>query len=143
MKKFVVVAALAAGLSGCAGWQKQVIPVLSDAAAYIDDAQEIVHIIRAAVDVWFYTHNDEKARVKVSHLLGDVAMGLDAAIRATRGAELMTNEQMDAAWSEFRRAYAELEAVLQDLGIIGKDGRLGVSRDAKPIPEPLALKGRR
>lgn len=142
MKKVLVAALFAVVIPGCAGWQKQVIPVLSDAAAFISDAQEVVNIVRAAANIFFMSHPDTKAQVRVEHILGDVSKGIDAAIRATKGAEALTAEQLDLAWMEFRRAYAELQAVLSDVGILGNDGRLGALRDHPQFPEPLALRGK-
>ena len=140
MKRLMLIVALCVALPGCAGWQGKVAPVLSDAAAYIADAQQVLDIARAISNLWFLGHPAPESQARVERALADAALTVDAAIKATKGAEEVTAEQLDAAFADFRRSYAELEAILKDVGVVNAQ-RLGTGR-VVVLPEPLALHGR-
>lgn len=126
---------------GCAAFQRQAQTALTEAAVYVADAQQVVDVVRAVSNLWFLSHPGTDAQAKVERAIGEVSRTIDVAVRATRGAQDLTQEQLDAAWNEFRAAYRELQSVLQDVGVVN-GAALGLSRGPVPIPEPIAMKGR-
>ncbi len=144
MKRFILapLLAIALALPGCAGWQKSVAPVLSDVAATIADAEQVLDIIRAASALFFLAHPAPEAQAKVERAFSDCHLGIDSAIRATKGATELTQEQLDQAWADFQQSYRALSLLLKDLGILGApSGAFGLGR-AGGIPEPLAMRRR-
>jgi hypothetical protein len=138
MKKVLLVAALAATLPGCAAWQK-VQPVLSDVEAKITDASALIDAIQSVVTVFFLARPAPEVQAKVEKAIGDVSLGLSAASRALRGVENASQEQLDAAWKDFRGSYAELLVILRDIGIVSADGKMATRRGTVALPDPLAM----
>lgn len=138
MRKLMLVAALAVTLPGCAAWQK-VQPVLNDVQATITDASAIIDAVQSVVDVFFALKPNAELEVKVKKAIGDVSLGLSVAARALRGVENASQEQLDAAWRDFRGSYAELLVILRDVGIVSSDGKMATRRGSVVLPEPLAV----
>jgi len=141
MKRLLaVLVAICLVSTGCAGWQKQVGPVLSDAEAYVADAQQILYIAQVAANLFFLAKPSADAQAKVEKVLADAHLAVDTAIRTTHAAKEANAEQLDAAWADFQTAYRELVALMKDLGILGADGKFAVKRGTVSLPEPLALR---
>jgi hypothetical protein len=141
MRKLFIIAALAVTLPGCASFQK-VIPVLNDVQAAVSDASAILDAVRSVVTVFFLARPAPDAQIKVERVLGDVDLALSATVRALRGVDNASKEQLDAAWKDFRGAYSELVVVLRDLGIVSAEGKMATRRGAVTLPEPLAMGAR-
>lgn len=124
-------------VTGCASWAKVVMPLISDVAVYIADAQQSVALVQSIINIFFLAHPMPDAQTEVTEVIGEVNAGIESALLATRGATEISSEQMDAAWHDFKGAWKKLQFVLSKHGInVGSGGKMG----SKPIV-PLAMRG--
>jgi hypothetical protein len=116
-------------------------PVLTDVVAIVTDAQEVLSIIDIAAQAFFTVHPElaDKKKVYVD-VMARTHAALDAAIRICQGATSLDQNQIDAAFTSFRAAYADLSALIQSFGISAPNGKLAAGPAAGfQVPAPLAL----
>lgn len=138
MRSWLFACVLAITVPGCAAWQK-VEPVLNDVQTAVTDAAAILDAIRSVVNVFFLAKPMPEVQAKIEKVLGDTELGLSAAARALKGVQDASQEQLDAAWKDFRASYAELLTLLRDVGIVSTDGKMATRRGMVSLPEPLAM----
>lgn len=131
--------------TGCASLGG-VIPVLQDAILVAEDGQSILQALRAAFDFFSATNIlSQDVQVKAQQAFQDAALALDAAVRALHGGKELDDQQIDAAFEDFRQAYTNLVAILRDLGVVQEKatGLLAAKRGDKDVVLiPLAFKVR-
>jgi len=135
---FVIAAAIAISTTGCAAIAA-IIPILEDVIIVAQDAAEIIAIIQAAADVFFSSHPAPETQAKVNQAIIDCRAALDVAIRVSRGTKDLNEDSADAAFNEFRQAYASLLVLLKDAGVMTNDHAMRTSRGTVIVPAPLAL----
>jgi hypothetical protein len=136
LARVLMVVATLAVLPGCAAIAKFLPAVI----AAVDDAAQILDIIDTAAGAYFASRPEDPKRAEYERAVIKARMALSAASRATKGAEHLTQEQADAAFEEFRRAYQDLLAVVGPLGIAAPGGGFGVAPGGGvTVPEPLAF----
>lgn len=122
---------------GCAS----VLPIVTEVIRDVSDATLILDAIATAEKIWFVSHPADELQAKIDQALTDARLALATALRATRGAKEMNEQEFDTAFSDFRAAYSGLQALLREAGIVRASGRISVARGGSELvlPEPLAL----
>lgn len=134
-------AAIAIPLSvvGC-GIVAAAVPVIAQIVSVIADANAVLDTIDVvAQDVFRRTNASEEVRAKYQDVLLKAYTALNAAAKAVSGANELTQEEYDAAFAQFKLAYAELKSLIQSFGIVTPDGLLASSPSAVVLQDPLAL----
>lgn len=146
MKRIIVAMAfLASSLSGCAMFQRAVVPVIDDVVMVAQDALAILNAIRAAEAVFFLANPDPRAQAEVENAIGDANLALDAALQTASGTKSLSASDANAGFDAFRQAYGDLVTLVAQLGIVRADpkGRLAVRRGAEVSwAEPIAMRRR-
>jgi uncharacterized membrane protein len=138
MRKLVLFVCLAvAGVSGCAG----VTALLPSVIAAVTDGLMVLDTIKNYADRYFSRHTDTPAlQAQIDAALTRARLALDAALRATHGAEKLTQHDVDLAFKEFRDAYMSLLLLVGPIGVSNAaDGALRATPDGLQVPAPLAL----
>jgi hypothetical protein len=114
---------------------------LPSVIAAVTDGVMVLDTIDRFADAYFSSHGaDPRTQAKVDGAIERARAALNAALRAAQGAEHLTQEQIDAAFADFRAAYAELLALVAPLGVRQGTGEtLRASPGNLVVPEPLAL----
>lgn len=135
--KMSAVVVLVVGFGGCA-WLKQNIPV---AVTYAEDAQAILNVIEVAERAFFVIAPNPDLEKQVDQGIIDAQLALDAGIRILSGASDLSQDQVDAAFADFRKAYASLLELLKQVGIVTPtpEGHGLMTARGIRIPAPLAL----
>lgn len=129
----LVVAAPAA--TGCAA-VAAALPVLT---AVVTDAFAVLSVIDGAARHWFTLHPNKEVERHYLEVYTKTIKALNAANHALAGAKNLDQDQYDAAFAEFRDAYAELMELLERHGI-SEQQKLKLSDGSTVhLPEPLAL----
>lgn len=113
------------------------VPVLTDIARIIIDAQSTLEVIDAGVQDWLViTKQSDEVRSRYEKIRARCHSALNVAAKGVAGATELDQGKYDAAFRDFRAAWVELEKFLKDTGALsGK--RLGLG--GKDYPEPAAL----
>lgn len=129
---------LFASLLGCA----TLMTLLPKVIATITDAQMILDEIENFVDAFFAVQPDPPLQNKVTQALDNCRTSLNIALRTTTGAKDLTERDVEAAFKEFQKAYAELLVLVQPLGVVQGDtgDKLSIGPKQLVVPPPLALK---
>lgn len=136
----VAIVACTLAISGCKGGiPTNVGPLLTEVVTDAQDAITVVDAIKTVVDIFFLASPNPEAQAKVLAAIGDVHLGLDVAIRATKGAQDLTAGQREDAWQKFNLAFEDLGKLLKELGIVDGGGKVAARRGAarEALPEPL------
>jgi uncharacterized protein YbjT (DUF2867 family) len=136
---FILGFVLACGVPGCAAL-RTVVPVLTQVAGDLADAQAILDAIEAAERIFFLGNPDVDHQQAVEAALANCRMGLDAAVRSLRGVDEVSNEKLDDAYRDFRSAWDDLQRVLRATNILGSDHRMKTSRGPVGFPTPLMVR---
>lgn len=119
-----------------------ILPALPKIVSVLSDASAVLQIVDTAAQEFFRTHPDipPETRARYVDLYSKTVSSLNGANHALRGVQDVDQEQYDAAFKEFRAAYADLSVFLKDEGIMTGSG-LKASPEGGEIdlPEPLAL----
>lgn len=142
MKKLMLLLAMVLctifSFPGCAAVNRA-LPILTDVIVAVQDAQQILEVIDSAADAWFEQHPDPNMKTKYAKAIDKCRTALDVALRTSRGAKELNQQEVDKAFQDFKVAYVELTSLLQGAGIMGKDNLLKASPHQVRVPEPLAL----
>ena len=140
--KLLVLLTLAGGLPACA----TIVPMLPKLVAVVTDAMATLTVIDSAVDGWLDQHPnvDPKLRRDYEAAYTRCVTALNAANHALAGAEKLDQQDIDAAFAEFRAAYLALRdlLVMQGVAVAAGNGELSVSAspsDAIVLPVPEAF----
>ncbi len=135
---------LACGFApGCTPAQvSAVVETLPKVVQYIQDAQLILDQIDAAAQPILQLKNDPDLEREYAKQLGNARNALQVAIRTTKGGQALSQGEIDAAFVEFKAAYAQLSSFLGTSGLkvnglmSSPGGGGGVA-----IPDPLVVSG--
>lgn len=109
-------------------------------AAVVSDASAVLSIIQNAVNSWFANKPNVELQTQINAAIANTWTALRVATAATQGAEKLSQEEYDEAFSEFQAAYSELYALLKAHGILkGTRLSMGVNQGEVDIPAPLAI----
>lgn len=126
-----------------------VLPFLPKIVAVVTDAISTLQVIDSAVARWMDARPnlDPKVRARYRASYERCVTALNAANRALAGVEKLDQQDIDAAFAEFREAYIALRDLLAIEGIARADagGRLMVSSDGAdaielPVPEAMTFR---
>lgn len=127
-------------LGGCAGLQK-VVDALPTVIQYVQDANMILDAIdRAAVPV-LAIKGDPDLSNKYAAAMDVARRTLQVALRTAKGGQNLSEDEVDAAFADFRAAYANLTSLLQQNGMMNTAGAMAVSpgQPTIQVQEPLAV----
>lgn len=102
--------ALALTLSGCAGIQKALPSVLSEAALVVADASNALSVAEAILPI---LHLSEPADSDARSLIAKARTELSAAALAENATKELSEEQLDASLADFRKTWALIESTLK------------------------------
>ena len=136
MKKGLVLVLALLMAPGCAAVAK----MLPTIVQYVQDAAIVLDQIDATAKPFIDRGSDEQLKQDYSRAMQVTRQSLQVALRASKGTEDLTREQVDEAFGEFREAYKELLAVLQRAGVMRADGTMSAAPGMSmlEIREPLA-----
>lgn len=134
LKKLALIVAFAFAVPACAA----VVASLPTIVAAVTDGLMVVDSIKQFVDTYFKVQPNAALESKVEIAITRVRQALHVALRATKGTEKLTQEQVDAAFAEFRAAYTELLVLVGPLGVTTGD-TLRATPGTLSVPEPMAL----
>ncbi len=118
---------------------------LPSVVAAVTDAALILDEIERFVDAYFASRPDAEGKRQAAQAIGKARSALLAANRAATGSQKLDQQQIDAAFSDFRVAYQELTAILDGLRIPGLrvarpgESALQASPGELAVPPPMAL----
>ena len=133
---------LALPIQGCA----PLFAALPDVIAAITDGAQIIDVIEHFVANYFVMHPDAEAQKKVAEAINRCRLSLNLALRTAQASKELNDQQVDAAFNDFKAAYIELLGLTKPYGVKPAGGKMMTARgDSLEVPEPLAfhpLKGR-
>jgi hypothetical protein len=134
------VALLSLSTPGCT---PGVASTLAQVANVVNDAGQVLQIAELAYQQYSRLANPPpEQQAQFQGLLSNAWRALNAANAGVRGSQSLSQHEYDAAFAEFRKAYAELHAFLVQQGITGapspEPGKVGAAGMAD-LPEPAAL----
>jgi hypothetical protein len=141
LPKLFILLCLVFGAPACA----TILPMLPKLVAVVTDAMATLTIIDGAVDQWIDQHPnvDPKLRAKYEAAYARCVAALNAANHALAGAEKLDQQDIDAAFAEFRAAYLAMRdlLVMEGVAVAGPQDELsvGVATGAIVLPVPEAL----
>lgn len=136
MKKFASVLLVVAAVSGCAA----VRPILADALAVVSHDSEVIGAAERIADSFFIAAPNPELQKKVNSAIERARLALAAATAALRGAQNLTDHDVNNALNEFRSAYHDLVRLLEGSGIVSKPGTFAAAGTGAPRPQlPPAL----
>lgn len=124
-------------LLGCAG----LISLLPKAIAIVTDAQMILDRIEDYSDAIFSVQPNPRAQRNVEQTLDRCRTALNVALRTTTAAKSLSEEDVDAAFEDFRKAYKNLLTLVEPLRVKeGEPGdKLAATSTSLSVPPPLAF----
>jgi hypothetical protein len=124
-------------LLGCA----EILSFLPKVIATVTDAQMILDEIEDFVDTFFAVKPDPKLQRNVDQALDRCRVALNVALRTASGAEDLNEQQVEAAFDNFQKAYRNLLVLIEPLGVVqGEPGdKLSATATGLIVPPPLAL----
>jgi hypothetical protein len=107
---------------------------------YIGQAQTVLRMIDLAVDTAMTSGGvSADALEKYRKAMAATYAGIDVAQRVLNGASDLNQNQIDDAFKQFREAYASLQEVLKEIGLVHTGGRLQLSYFSVAIPDPIVI----
>jgi hypothetical protein len=134
---FLALIAIPTVATGCAALSAAV-PVLAQVATVATNAVSVLDAVEDASDAFFAVKPDAGKQAAVDRAIADCRLAIAAATATAQGAKDLDAKQADAAFTQFRDAYKNLAALLDDVGITS-GGKFG-GPAGRALPEPLALK---
>ena len=133
----VLLVCIGATQTGC----PSLLTVLADVITVAQDAASVLNVITVAEKEFFLIAPNPDLQKKIDQGLIDAQLALDIAIRSTRGVQNLTSDQADAAFADFRQAYASLIELLKQAGVVSPtpDGKAYATARGRLIPTPLAM----
>lgn len=145
---FVLALVACLALPGC-GALAAVVPVLTDVIAKVTDGMQLLDQIASFVDRYFAVHPNPAKQQQVNAVIDKARSTLNVALRTSRGAKELTDEQADAAFADFKVAYQEVRRLVGSLEGVRVtapgQGQLMLAAgegETLSLPEPLAFKGK-
>lgn len=120
-----------------------VLSALPKVVAAVTDAAQILDAIENFSDRFFLAAPDEANERKVRASIDRARLALNAALRATQGAENLSQDALAAAFADFRAAYKDLLALTEPMGVKqaapGAEQLMAATPGGLTVPEPMAL----
>lgn len=116
---------------GCTAAQGQ--QVLSTITTLVQDAEVILETIDAAATVFFIAHPNPTLQAQYEADLAKCEAALTTASRAAQGVAALTQDQIDAAFVDFKAAYAALTSLLQSGGIMSAPNTMAAAPGQAPV----------
>lgn len=141
MRKVLVAFILALSIvaqPGCA----TVVSKLPVVIGAVTDAMMILDSIEMFIEAYFGRHPevDEGIQKKTRQAMSRTRSALHVALRIAQGSQNLNQAKIDAAFADFKVAYAELLALIAPFGVSSSsDLRMSVTSDSLRVPEPMAL----
>lgn len=107
--------------------------IAAQVSKYVADGSNALSLIQEAADLFFMAKPAPDVQAAVNDKIQASRLALSGAARATEGVQDLDTGKADAAFAEFRAAFADLEALAKQEGILSS-GKLAQSA----FPEPLA-----
>ena len=129
----------ALSLSGCAAFAA-VAGALPTVIQLVQDAVLVIDQIDSAARPFFEKEENAEFLKEYDEKMFVAKKSLQIALRASEGGKKLSDEEIDAAFADFRDAYKDLLGLLRDHGLMSEAGAMkassGVSID---VEAPLAL----
>lgn len=135
MRKVIALLLALGGVPACAAIGASLPTII----AVIEDASLVIQTIEAFVNAFFIRRPDFDAEDKIRKAIAKTRSALIVAVRATQGVEKLTQEQVDAAFADFKTAYLELIALVSPLGVSTGESLRALPNGGLQVPEPMAL----
>jgi len=125
--------------TGCASALRSASAALPVFAGLLAEAEQTLEYIDAGVSEWKRLTDPPSNQIaRYEAAKKNCYRGLMVATRALQGAEKVEQQQFDAAFLEFRKAYEEMQTFLAETGAV-QGGALKAGQTPDPIPVPMAL----
>jgi len=115
-----------------------IVATLPAIIAAVTDGLMVVDAIKEFTDTYFKVQPNTVLQDKVIAALTRAKQALNTALHITQGTEKLTQEQVNAAFADFRQAYADLLVLVTPLGVTTGDS-LRATPGGLYVPEPMAL----
>ncbi len=139
----VTVVVVALGLPGCTQAAAASLGrVLAQIALAIAQAEPEIAVIEAVAQAFFLVNPNPAAQAQITAGVNKLRSALALAAKTVDGLDDITQENVDGALADFRSAWADLEKLLTDSGVVTKDGKYAVAVHGATVPkmpDPIAL----
>lgn len=138
LRALALAAVLALSSSGCAA----IGAALPGIIAAVTDGAAIIDAIERFVSNYFLSHPDPEAQKRIGEAVLKCRVALNVALRSAQGASKLSDEQVDAAFADFKVAYLELIGLTKPYGVVPAGGnrlRAAPGGGVLEVPEPMAL----
>lgn len=137
--RIVMVLALIGG-GGCTpGAAVALSSFLSTVITVVEDGGQILSSIESFTRGYFAVKPNPDLEKKITDSIARARLALDAALRASQGGRVLTQGEIDTAFSDFRQAYADLLDLARQIGVHEGTGALRAAPGELVVPTPLAL----
>lgn len=128
-------------VTGCGGAIQKVVDALPTVVQYVQDADMILDAIDRAVVPVLAIKGDPELNNQYAGAMDVARRALQVALRSTRGGQALSEEEVDAAFADFRAAYVNLTSLLQQHRLMNSAGTFSAAPGTPNItvPEPLAV----
>jgi len=134
----ILLASVLLSLSCVSCWSAA-IPIIAKVATVVNDANAVMNIIENATKSWFSVNPDPELESEADRLILNAWTALRVANSTVSGAEKLSQEEYDKAFSDFSDAYAELHQFLVDNKMLNGN-RLGLGNgESAEIAPPSAF----
>jgi hypothetical protein len=106
---------------------QEVTKIVTDTITLVQDAQTILETIDAAATVFFLAHPNPPLQAQYETAMGKCQAALTVAARVSQGSNSLTQDQADAAFSDFKAAYTALTTLLQGSGIMSSPNAMAAA----------------
>lgn len=107
----------------CGAVQK-VIDTLPTVIQYVQDAGMILDAIDRAVLPVLAMKQDKELSQKYASAMDSARQALQVALRSAEGGKQLSEKDLDAAFANFRQAYAQLTSLLQQANLMNASGTM-------------------
>jgi len=127
--------------SGCSAVQK-VVDAFPTVIQYVQDANMVLDAIDRAVVPLLALKGDPEFNHKYAGAMDAVRRTLQVALRSVEGGKNLSEEEVDAAFVDFRAAYVQLRVLLEQSGLMNSAGTFAAvpGKLNLTVPEPLAMR---
>lgn len=117
--------------------------ILAQIALAIAQAEPEIAVIEAAAAAFFAVNPNAGTQAEVAAGIDKLRAALALAAKTVDGLDDLSQADVDAALADFRAAWTELSKLLQDSGVVQKDGKFALAPHGAPerprMPDPIAL----
>lgn len=120
--------------AGCAAIRKVIAKVLP----IVVELAELLDAIDARAQEHFKQNPDADAEKTYAQIMAKAHLALSTVTRVAKGVEAAGDQDLEAAFSEFKKAYGDILALLGPLGVVvpTDDGTFSAPGDGGPLQVP-------